>query len=256
MYSEFVESLWAATECFREIYPSPDVEIVMYFQHYTPMPDCRMKLVERALTGGASHILFVDDDMKIPEHAIVELYGRDVDVVTGLCWNKSREDKSKPMVGFLGRHFPIVQWTKQWYWPNYFEIDGCGLACCMIKSDVFLKIQPWFDWNWTQEIFRPLTGATVKHTTPQGEDLFFCKQVRDKGIKIFCDSNVIVPHMLFHHEGEGGYDDMCYWIEYFPELGELEKYKAGNPARIVVIDKTTDRAYWNNHYVAMERVVV
>lgn len=254
MYSEFVESLWVAIECFRGVYSPSEVEIVMHYQHYIPMPDCRINLVEQALQDEATHILFVDDDMKIPEHAIVELYGRDDDIVTGLCWNKSRDEKSKPMVGFLGRQFPIVQWTDQWYWPNYFEIDGCGLACCMIKREVFLKVQPWFDWNWTQKIYRPLTGATVNHTTPQGEDLFFCKQVRDKGIKIFCDSNVIVQHMLFHHEGDGGYDAMRYWVDYFPEKAELEKYKAGNPTRLVIVDQVTPPEYWDNHYTAMEKV--
>ncbi len=252
MYSEFVQSLWAAIEYFRGVYSPPDAEIAMHFQHYTPMPDCRTELVERALQDGASHIMFIDDDMKLPENAITRLYEHDDDVVTALCWNKSREDKSNPMIGFLGRSFPIVKWTKEWYWPNHFEIDGCGLACCMIKANVFLQIQPWFDWNWTQKIYRPLTGATVNHTTPQGEDLFFCKQLRDAEIKIHCDSGVIVQHMLFHHEGDGGYDGMCYWVEYFPEMEELEAYRAGNPMRIVTINEITPREYWDNHYAAME----
>ena len=245
-----MESVWNAVQLFQDVY---DVSVGLIFQHYTPMPGCRIKLVERALKEGVTHILFVDDDMKLPIETIIRLYGFNVDIVTGLCWNKSRDDKSKPMIGFLNPQTKIVQWTSKWYWPHFFEIDGCGLACCLIKADVFKRLggpANWFDWNWTQEITKD-NGRTFRHTTPMGEDLFFCQQARNAGIKIWCDSGVIVKHMLFSHTWDGeqmaGYDGSAYGVEYFPLDDELDYYKKGNPERIVVTDDVTPKGYWQPH---------
>lgn len=248
VYSEFAESLWNTMEHFRCVWP--DVEICVVWQHYTPMPDCRIRVVEKALLTGATHILFVDDDMLLPPTLISELYGHGKDIVTGLCWNKSREQKSKPMVGWYIPGYPVVTWTSEWYWPNVFQIDGCGLASCMIRREVFETLDRWFDWNWTQTYIR--NGHEHEHTTPQGEDLFFCKQAKDAGYEIWCDSGILVKHMLFHHTGDG-YDNSEYWVEYFPDDAELEYYRAGNPRRIMIVDDVTPLEYWANHKKAMEQ---
>ena len=255
VYSEMMESVDAARTIFHAQYP--DVKTVLLMSHYRPMPDCRSYLVQAAIDAQATHILFVDDDMSLYPDAIIKLYEHDVDIVTGLCWNKTRGDRSKPMIGFLNPQIKIVQWTSEWYWPHFFEIDGCGLACCLIKVDVFKKLggpADWFAWNWTQTITKD-NGRTFRHTTPMGEDLFFCQQAREAGIKIWCDSGVIVRHMLFSHtwdnEQMAGYDGSTYGVEYFPYTEELDYYRKGNPGRMAVIDPVTPQEYWRPHFAAI-----
>jgi GT2 family glycosyltransferase len=59
------------------------------------------------------------------------------------------------------------------------EVDSVGMACCLIKREVFESIdQPWF---------YPLEN--------KGEDFSFCKRAKDKGYPIFVDTNIEAGHI-------------------------------------------------------------
>jgi len=70
------------------------------------------------------------------------------------------------------------------------RIDGAGLGCFLVKTDVFNNIEyPWFQFKY------------VKHEDKWrhvGEDLYFCDQLENAKIEMYCDPTVQCVHIGTH----------------------------------------------------------
>ena len=66
-------------------------------------------------------------------------------------------------------------------WHNeLIEISACGIGCILIHKSILQKIKFRYDDN-----------------NPEGfDDVWFCKDLREKGIKLYCDTSIKCKHLI------------------------------------------------------------
>jgi hypothetical protein len=126
------------------------------------------------LDGDYDALLFIDSDMKVPVDLLVRLVEADKDIVSALAFK--RFPPYEPCI------FKKCDREGTEFWLDYpkglIEIQGVGMACTLIKREVFEKTpKPWF------------------FPEPNlGEDLAFCVRAKEHGFKIYCDTNLVCGH--------------------------------------------------------------
>ena len=133
----------------------------------------RNVLVKEAKSMGADYILWVDSDMILPKDALVRLLSHGKDIVTGAYAFK--DINSQDLIAFSADNKRM----------NYADINGLtevggiGFGCCLTKTEIFDKIDfPYFVFG-----------------EDYGEDIYFCKKAREKGLKIYLDPDVKCGHI-------------------------------------------------------------
>lgn len=149
-----------------------------YIYDDQPVSKCRNKIVQHAQEWGATHLLFLDDDMRLPENSIEVLLNHDKDIV-GLLAFKRKE----PFLPVIYKQDPYDAdrfLTMIDYDKGLISVAATGTACMMIKMGVFKNINfPWFDFAHDPNY----PGQMMS------EDLYFCKRARDAGYQIWVDTN-------------------------------------------------------------------
>jgi len=168
--------------------------------------DCataRNKIVQKALDGGYGHVMMVDSDVTPPKDALANLLSHDVDCVSGfyLHRNAANEPSDRTCAcklldanGKAYFNYPLEsEYTKDELadmrerGENLVEIHGGGMGCILVKSDVFLRVKyPWFDW----------VNYRDNHRGMLSEDLYFCEELRKKGIPRHVDTRVACGHLF------------------------------------------------------------
>lgn len=130
----------------------------------------RNSCVTMAQQAGASHLLFLDADMRFPEDTLIRLLAADRDIVAANyvmrtmpeLWVSRVAGASVSSVGRTGLQ----------------QVDSTGCGVMLIKRSVFPRVSPpWFS--------TPFDGQT--HV---GEDLFFCQQARAAGLDLWIDHDL------------------------------------------------------------------
>jgi len=162
-----------------------------------PIVEARTLLVERAMSENADALFFVDDDTLIEAHALKKLASHGDPFVTGLVFRKLPDEYTSACIGW--RHERLMglwQFSDDWCWPDYFEVDVCGLAAALIDMRLFRRItkrgRNWFDFNW---FFTHESPSGLKSFIPQGEDIHLCLEAKRAGFRIYCDSSVRCGHL-------------------------------------------------------------
>jgi hypothetical protein len=146
----------------------PDVKFGAALGIY--IANLRQYAVRAAQQMGASHILFIDSDMRFPEDTLDRLQAANVDIIGANCvqrtmpeWWVSRVDgASVSSVGRTGKQ----------------TVDSTGFGVMLIKLSVFDTLsRPWFA--------TPFDGEN--HI---GEDLYFCQQARLAGFSVWIDHDL------------------------------------------------------------------
>lgn len=133
----------------------------------------REEATEKFLKSDCDYLLFLDSDMMPTSDMLVNLIEHDKPIITALAFR--RVPNYEPCI-FKSIKDEAEVYTD--YPKGLIEIEGCGMACCLIKKEVFEKIQkPYFIPNIL------------------GEDLSFCQRARKFGIPIYCDTNLICKHI-------------------------------------------------------------
>jgi len=180
-----------------------------------PVDKCRNKIVKHAFDWGATHLLFLDDDMIIPPNAVEILLQHNKDV-TGLLAFK-RKEPFWPVIYKKDESNPDRLITVFDYEKGLLPVDATGCACMMIKMDVFRNLKfPWFKFEEDEE--HP--GEML------GEDFYFCNAVKEAGYSIYVDT--------FHSIGHLGINavDENVWEKYrnfkYGEVGQAQVDRLGN----------------------------
>jgi GT2 family glycosyltransferase len=147
--------------------------------------EARNALVQKALELEATHICFVDDDMIVPEEGLIKLLEHDVDIVCGLAFR--RLPPYDPCIFKVVENkdiYPIESINN-----GLIDIDGCGSAFILIKTNVFKKMpQPWYVWgDKSLGIYVDKGGL--------GEDISFTMRAKRMGFRVCCDTDLIVQHI-------------------------------------------------------------
>lgn len=124
----------------------------------TILPNQRTTLVKTAIKMGASHLLFIDSDMRFPPETVEKLLIHNKSIVA--CNYVER-----------GTGKETVRYEES-------KVVAIGFGVMLINLDVFRTIaEPWFATPYDGEKF-------------VGEDIFFCRKVKEAGIEIFIDNEL------------------------------------------------------------------
>lgn len=202
-----------AVPTFESIYPDTfksiydlDVSGHEVLFEYVRGYDCataRNKIANRAVSLNADYVLMVDNDVVLPEDALVNLLEGAKLVTLGFyahrgndnlyngrtCICKLYDENGKKYFNYpLDSEYTAEEVMQMREAGRYkVEVHGGGMGCALIKSDVFgIIAYPWYDW------------VNYKSRGMLSEDLYFCEQCRKKQIKIYADTRVTCGHMLRH----------------------------------------------------------
>jgi len=137
----------------------------------------RNTLVHEARKAGADFLLFIDNDMSFPWFApdrlvhIAEERGLDIIGCNYLFKSPPHQWMVKPRQDC--EHLQAID-----------EVDRLPTGMMLVRMSVFDKLDiPYFNYDTYTE---PDTGLT----TVASEDYYFCDRAREKGIKIFIDTDL------------------------------------------------------------------
>jgi len=145
----------------------------------------RNDLAVMALEQNATHILYLDDDMRFPPWSLEQLLARHTDIV-GVNYT-TRKLPIRPVtlnnIDWDDGTIPSdVVWTPPGA-TGLQEVDALGGGVLLVNTDVFIKVDyPFFEQWYDQKRLRNV-----------GEDVDFCKKAQDAGYKVYID------HDLSHH---------------------------------------------------------
>ena len=159
----------------------------------------RNYIVKQELESGATHLLFIDDDNPPAENTIERFFQADKDIVCApiptrnpnkngfhdLCiFNKVvKDDLPFPLYENINK----IDLSK----GKVFKVDACGMGCTMIKRNVLEKL--WEKYEGSPFAYGELDIDGKKRT--MSEDCEFSERAVNEGFEIWCDTNVIVPHI-------------------------------------------------------------
>jgi len=136
-------------------------------------------LAARAIRSGATHMMFIDDDMVFPEDTIMRLLAHNKDIM-GVKY-QPRQVSSNHATGMFKTNIEPDQIPTDRIYP----CDGVGTGIMLINLDVFKKIErPWFDFI-THEVGMIITG----------EDFYFCYKAKDAGCEVWADPTLQIGHI-------------------------------------------------------------
>lgn len=180
------------TETFMSIFSasnSIDVPAKLHIQKGCYIHDARNKIVDAALTSGATHLLFIDSDIQFDPSAVNALLKQDKDIIGGLYYR--RQPPHYPTINQVEGDKLIVPGSFPKDKP--FEVFAVATGFMLIKTSVLRKLEP------------PYFYYGNFHGRAMGEDVYFCWKAQKKGIKIWCD-----PTLNLGHVGEYVFDRKDY----------------------------------------------
>lgn len=160
----------------------------LYHVQGTYVHKARQQLITDALEDGAHYLLWIDSDMRFPKDALIKLLARDVPAVGINYCTRGIPPKFvaiKKMTQFSedGKLIPGVGCMTHEDSTGLEEVDALGFGFFLMKMVVlrdFPEDQPWFFFEWSDK-----TGKL--HV---GEDVWFCRMLREKGWKIYIDHDL------------------------------------------------------------------
>ena len=170
--------------------------------------DCataRNRIAQKALDKGTDYVLMVDNDVVLPEDALINLLDEPKEVCLGFYAHRDTDNiyrgrtcvcKLQTPTGSLWRNYPLEsEYTAKELaslkdsGTYKVRIHGGGMGCALIKTDVFRRIKyPWYDWVNYDDDRRGMLS----------EDLYFCEGCKKNSILIYTDTRVNCGHMLRH----------------------------------------------------------
>jgi hypothetical protein len=151
----------------------PDVELRLYTVRGTILPKSRHELVLAALQAGMTHLLFLDSDMRFPKTALVRLLSHREPVV---AVNYATRRQPVQPVSFSNDADASERVYTEPGATHLEAVASTGFGCMLIDLDVFRQLPaPWFQMGW-------VSGGGYL-----GEDVYFCRKVREAGLRILID---------------------------------------------------------------------
>jgi hypothetical protein len=163
----------------------------------------RNVLLDRALKGDSTHLMFVDTDIVFPPDGIMRLLAQQKPIIGG-AYNLKRDFDDGARRRTTVKALPEMlngRPHSEWVLPRDkpFECAGLPTGFMLIELDVLrnLPVQPDFGGdregapdkgprNWFD--FGNYAGFV-------GEDIYFCDFVRNQGVPIWCDPTIKLGHI-------------------------------------------------------------
>lgn len=178
-------------------------EVLFEFIRGYDVATARNKIANKAIELKTDYVLMVDNDVVLPQDALVNLTDDLRDVCLGYYAHRDTDNiyRGRTCVckvyderGVKYFNYPLEsEYTAQEMAEHRkngekkIRIHGGGMGCAFIKTDVFRRLKyPWYDWiNYDD-------GYMLS------EDLHFCELCRKAQIPIYTDARVGCGHMMRH----------------------------------------------------------
>lgn len=141
----------------------------------------RNMVVDAALKAGDTHVLYVDADMVFPSTGIRKLVLQEKDII-GVNYHQRQlqpvstikiEDNDGNYIEGSEKDFPI----------DTFECAAVGTGFCLVDIKVYKAMSfPYYRADYIDGEFNT-------------EDVWFCKQAKKLGFRVWCDNSIIVQHI-------------------------------------------------------------
>lgn len=141
--------------------------------------DVREKMVESFLASKCDAIMFIDSDMVFEPTDIDRLASHDLPFVTAMAFKRTPPFQPCFYTKILYENEKPKLEVPIDYSEGLLEIEGAGMACVIIKREVFEQVE--------KPYFFPKPGL--------GEDLTLCLKLKEAGIKMYCDTTVNFGHL-------------------------------------------------------------
>ncbi len=142
------------------------------------LPEGRARLVSRGYDMEATHILWLDSDMKFPADVVARLLNHNKPVVAANYPRKNME--ARPTAYLDSEDYVGPVWTGDKA-EGLQQVTYCGMGVMLCDMRVFDALNlPFF-------AMEPQPPDFVKTV---GEDVYFCKKLGDAGIEIFIDHDL------------------------------------------------------------------
>jgi hypothetical protein len=164
--------------------PEAVCQVKMDVQESSVIHTNREQIVARAIAGGQTHLMFLDDDMVFEPHILDVLMGRRHPIVVANYMIKTEpaSEADWVAVALTGNRVPITEETK-----GIYPIASSGFGVSLFEVEVFKKTpQPWF-----APKFIPETNA---YST---EDYPCYERLRNAGFTVYMDADAskLVSHL-------------------------------------------------------------
>ena len=204
-----------AVPAFENIYPdtfksiygldSGEHDLMFDFVRGYDCATARNKIAQESLDEGVDYVLMVDNDVVIPEDAIINLTDDLKDVCLGYYAHRDTDNiyrgrtcicKLYQPDGNAYFNYPLEsEYTAEELndlresGTHKLRIHGGGMGCAFINTDIFRQLRyPWYDW----------VNYGDKNRGMLSEDLFFCELCRKSEIPVYTDTRVSCGHVLRH----------------------------------------------------------
>jgi GT2 family glycosyltransferase len=156
-----------------------------------------------------THLLWIDDDMVYPPHALQRLLEHNLDFVGGLCHNRRH-----PFAPVMGRYYHpswgfkpgTYSWLFDYPQDSLVDVDLTGGAFLLVRREVFESIgidecqRRVSAENAGVERLSQLIGGYADWWTPgadegTSEDLAFCRRAKESGYQIKVDTGLDIGHI-------------------------------------------------------------
>ena len=176
MHVDFVQSLLKLCQHLQREGVRYNTEI----QSGTLVYLARNKLANKAVNEEYTHILFLDSDMVFDENLVETLTFCGKDFVCGAF-----QSRRAPYGSCIFSSLKPVRRVKE-YGIEPFQVEGCGMACTMISTEILKEVQSTYG--------NPFDPAIIEDIT-FGEDTAFCWRARKCGFEIWCEPTARIGHI-------------------------------------------------------------
>ncbi len=181
--NDSISPLFFSTMLLRMEEWSQTFDITPVIETTFPIDEARNIIAKTAIDYKCDYIFFIDSDTLIQKGQLERLLSWNKDAITGISYMR------------VSPYFPLIREKVGYrlYLPiepsgtELINIDGAGFGCFLVGTSVFDKIEyPWFQFKYFkhEDSWRRI-----------GEDLYFCEQLKDAKIDIYCDPTVQCTHI-------------------------------------------------------------
>jgi hypothetical protein len=152
----------------------PDVQVLLFTSRGTIIPQQRTELVKHALENEATHILWLDSDMRFPKEVLNRLLAHGESIV-GANYSTRRPPITPTAAHPNNEHeYTTPEST------GLVEVTRMGMGCMLVDMKVYRDMPaPWFALG-----FVPSVNDFV------GEDVFFCQKAKSLGFPVLVDHDL------------------------------------------------------------------
>lgn len=166
--------------CFTKMMNAPKHQVILSMVKGTNLFKARNQIADSVTDD--DYLMFLDSDMVFEPDLIDRLIASDKDIVSGMAF--IREYPFDPAFSRLNAD-GLYEAYRDFEVGKLIEVDGVGMACTLIKRKVLDAMEkPYFEF-----IKNEKTGDIM------GEDVSFCRKAKEKGFKVYVDTNLEVGHI-------------------------------------------------------------